>query len=72
MTLMDKIVYLADFFEPNRPVCNATKKAKSLAYDDIDRAMAFVLGFTIEKNLREGKAVYYKSLEAREFYETKP
>jgi nicotinate-nucleotide adenylyltransferase len=69
MSLIEKIVYLADFFEPNRPKSVFVNKAKELAYQDIDRAMLFVLGFTLERNERQGKAIYYKTLEAKEYYE---
>jgi nicotinate-nucleotide adenylyltransferase len=71
MATLDKIVYLADFIEPTRPLNEARKKAKQLAYENLDKAMIFVLKFTIEKNLAQGKPVYAKSLETLKQLEEK-
>jgi len=73
MSLIEKIVYLADYLEPGRlkelseSGAENFLKARDLAYEDIDRAMLFMLGSIIEKNERAGKTVYYKSLEALEY-----
>ena len=69
MTLFQKIIYLVDFFEPNRPQNEAIRTAKKLAYEDIDRAMAYVLKYTIEYNEKKGKAVHPLSVKALEFYQ---
>ncbi|MCL2353761.1 MAG: nicotinate-nucleotide adenylyltransferase [Defluviitaleaceae bacterium] len=126
MTMMEKIVYLADFIEPTRPQNDIIIKARNLAYNDtggvgtslphhlsddspssfasssscasrhissdatsddeksgskaaeanscqhpLDKAMAFVLKFTVEKNRVKKRPVYEKSLEALDFYEGK-
>ncbi|MCL2575360.1 MAG: nicotinate-nucleotide adenylyltransferase [Defluviitaleaceae bacterium] len=60
MNTMDKIVFLADFFEPNRPQNDVRKIARKLAYEDIDKAMDYVINYTIEKNVKEGRAIYAK------------
>ena len=42
MTLLEKILYLADYIEPTRDFCDLTERRR-LAYEDLDRAM--LLGF---------------------------
>ncbi|MCL2170118.1 MAG: nicotinate-nucleotide adenylyltransferase [Defluviitaleaceae bacterium] len=69
MSLMEKIVYLADFFEPTRPPDPEREKARKLAYEDIDKAMMFVLRLTIDNTKARKKQVYHKSFEALKFLE---
>ena len=43
MSLLEKIVYIADCIEPNREYYSGLKEIRELAYVDIDKAMKFAL-----------------------------
>jgi predicted HD superfamily hydrolase involved in NAD metabolism len=47
MTLMDKVVFIADYIEPGRDF-PGVEKARELAVIDIDKAMLFAITNTIE------------------------
>ena len=66
MTLLEKILYLADYIEPTRDFCDLTE-LRRLAYEDLDRAM--LLGFTMAvEDLREkGMVVHPDSVRARDY-----
>lgn len=55
MTLLDKIIYVADFIEPGRDFPGVTK-AREIAIRDLDAAVAFetkhTLHYLIEKNTK--------------------
>lgn len=54
MTLLEKIVYLADYIEPNRTI-PGVEKLRALAFTDLDGAMKLGLSMTLE-HLSEQKA----------------
>ena len=69
MSFVDKAVYLADYIEPGRRRSEVRARARALAYENIDRAMIFVLRNEIERNTSRGRAVYDESLRALEYLE---
>jgi len=69
MSIFGKIVYLTDFYDPNRPQTKERIEAKKLAYEDIDKAMIYVLKYTMEHNKQAGKAVHPLSLAALRYLE---
>ena len=66
MTLLEKIIYLADYIEPTRDFCDLTE-LRRLAFRDLDRAM--LLGFTmaVEDLSRHGGVVHPNSVRARDY-----
>ena len=62
MTLLEKIIYVADYMEPNRDF-PGVEKLRELAYADIDAALKLGLEMTLEHLARQGSEV---SLESRE------
>lgn len=64
MTKLDKILFLADFIEPLRYEDDARKKARELAYKNVDSAVCFVLEFKVEDCRKKGKELHHQSLEA--------
>lgn len=68
MSKLEKIVYLADFFEPNRHYFEGMDKMKKLAYKDLDEAMAFALKHTIDYNKAKKRMIHPLSQDALEFY----
>ena len=63
MNILEKIIYVADYMEPNRsfPGVDALRQA---AFENIDRAMEMGLEMTLELLHKEGKAVSKESQEA--------
>ena len=66
MTMIDKIIYIADFIEPGRAVNEARSHARKLAYEGLDMAMIFILRYTIEKTTARGLPVHQDSISALE------
>ena len=67
MTLLEKIIYLADFVEPTRDF-PGVEELRELCFEDIDAAMAKGLEMSLEF-IRSGGAEPYKdSVEACEWY----
>ena len=66
MTLLEKIIYLADYIEPTRDFCDLTQLRK-LAFEDLDAAL--LLGFTmaVEDLAKKGMPVHPNSVCARDY-----
>ena len=70
MTLLEKIIYVADYIEPNRTI-PGVEKLRELAYTDIDAALKLGLEMTLEHLNRQGAEVSPESREALEFLENR-
>ena len=68
MTLLEKIIYIADFIEPTRPNFECLERARYLAYENIDDALVFILKNTIQFNKNKGRIIHYLSEDAYRFY----
>ena len=70
MTLLEKIIYLADYIEPTRNF-GALKELRPLAYEDLDRAL--LRGFTIavEDLSKKGMVLHPNSVLARDYLKGK-
>ncbi len=68
MTLMEKIIYIADYIEPNRETFDGLEEARRLAYLDLNMALKYILEQTIEYIKAKGKTLHPLSLEAYEYY----
>ena len=66
MTLLEKIVYMADYMEPNREF-EGVETLRELAWTDLDRAMLFAFQLSVDILVARGKAVDEHSLQALEF-----
>ena len=66
MTLLEKIIYLADYIEPTRDFCDLTE-LRRLADEDLDQAL--LLGFTMAvKDLgARGIVIHPNSVRARDY-----
>ena len=67
MSLLEKIIYLADYTEPNR-IHENVKYIRKLVYEDLDRALAYCLKITLDENKKRNRMIYSLSNEAFEFY----
>ena len=67
MTLLEKIIYMADYIEPNRDFAGV-EELRRLAYEDLDKAMALGLGMSLEDIRSSGQEPYKDTVEAFEWY----
>ena len=68
MSVLEKIVYIADYIEPNREKFDGLEEARRLAYLDLDMAMKYILESTIAFVKERGRLLHPLSLEALEYY----
>ncbi len=67
MTLLEKIIYLADYIEPTRNF-EGVDRLRKLAYEDIDSAMALGLAMSLEDIESRGEVPYRVTRSAYEYY----
>lgn len=65
MTLLEKIMYLADYIEPSRDFPGVDKLRK-VCYEDLDRGLLMGLEMTIEEMTSMGNPVHHATLSARD------
>ena len=63
MTLLEKIIYIADYMEPNRTI-PGVDELRALAFTDLDAAMKLGLNMTLEHLARQGAEVSPASQDA--------
>lgn len=64
MTLLDKVIYLADYIEPNRK-CPGMEELRQLAWIDLDQAVAMAAGRTIIYEVGRGGLIHPRTVETR-------
>ncbi|MGJ0751056.1 bis(5'-nucleosyl)-tetraphosphatase (symmetrical) YqeK [Enterococcus durans] len=62
MSLLDKIIYVADYIEPGR-VFPDVKEARELALIDLDEAVAFETKHTLAHLIEQEQQIYPKTIE---------
>ncbi|MBR4640445.1 MAG: bis(5'-nucleosyl)-tetraphosphatase (symmetrical) YqeK [Butyrivibrio sp.] len=68
MSLLEKIVYIADFIEPNRKPLDDMNIIRKEAFTDIDRCLAHILHNSIVYLRTIGKECDDTTMKAYEFY----
>ncbi|NCC66886.1 MAG: nicotinate (nicotinamide) nucleotide adenylyltransferase [Clostridia bacterium] len=63
MTLLEKIIYIADYIEPNRSF-DGVEKLRALAYESLDKTLILGLQMSVEDLLRHGAKPHASSLDA--------
>lgn len=58
MSLLEKIVFIADYIEPNRDYFEGLDKIRELAYADIDKAVIYSLENTINYNKNKNRIIH--------------
>ena len=66
MSLMEKIVYLADYIEPNRTF-EGVEALRVMAFEDLDRTLLKSLEMVIDELIRENKRLCKQTPEARDY-----
>ena len=65
MTLLEKIIYLADYIEPTRDF-PGVDKLRAACYRDLDEGLLMGLEMTIEEMTNMGNPVHHATIEARD------
>ena len=65
MTLLEKIMYLADYIEPSRDF-PGVDKLRAVCYKDLDEGLLMGLEMTIEEMTGMGNPVHHATIEARD------
>ena len=65
MTLLEKIIYLADYIEPSR-VFPGVDDLRKMCYEDLDKGLLMGLEMSVEEMLGMGNPVHHATLEARD------
>ena len=67
MSLMEKIIYLADFTEPTRDF-EGVEPLRKLCFEDIDRAMELGFRMSLEEIRSRGEDAYKDTVDAYQWY----
>lgn len=65
MTLLEKIIYLADYIEPTRDF-PGVEELRRVCYQDLDAGLLMGLEMTIQEMEERGAPIHSKTLEARD------
>lgn len=64
MTLLEKVLYMADYIEPNRDF-EGVEELRAMAYVDLDKAMLMGIEATIEDMLERGNSIHKNTQQAQ-------
>ena len=70
MNTLEKIIYVADYMEPNRDF-PGVERLRELAYTDLDAALKLGLEMTLDMLRQQGREISAESLEALNWLENK-
>lgn len=70
MTMLDKIIYIADYIEPYRSF-PGVEEVRELAFEDLDRSVLLAMEKTIIFLIGENKIIHPDTIRARNFLVTK-
>lgn len=71
MSLLEKIIYIADMTEENRKYYDGLDKLRKASYKDLDKAVYMGLKQTIDFNKEKSRLIHPLSLSALKYYENK-
>ena len=66
MSLLDKVIYLADYIEPNRSF-DGVEQLRALAYEDLDAALLMGMEMTIQEMREKGSPIHPNTQAARDW-----
>ena len=69
MTDLEKIIFIADYIEPNRKMISGLTKARKLAFTDLDQCTSFILKQTIDYLKSQGNNIGHQTIETYEYYQ---
>ncbi len=68
MTLLEKIVFTADYIEPGRNHAPNLDSLRKLAFEDLDRAVFEILEQTLDYLREKNSEIDPKTIQTRDFY----
>ena len=71
MTMLEKIIYIADYIEPNRKIIPGLQEIRGLVFRDIDRAVYLSAQRTVRYLKDGGRAVDPMTVSTCEYYKEK-
>lgn len=71
MSMLEKIVFVADYIEPGRDQAPNLREIRSLAFQDLDMAMLRILEDTLNYLRNSGKEIYPATEVTFAFYKTR-
>lgn len=66
MSMLEKVIYLADYIEPTRDF-DSVEPLRRLAYEDIDKALLMGMEMTIEEMKQRGSPIHRNTQGARDW-----
>ena len=66
MSMLEKVIYLADYIEPTRDF-DGVEPLRALAYEDIDKALLMGMDMTIEEMKQRGNPIHRNTQAARDW-----
>lgn len=67
MSMLEKIVFIADYIEPNREYFEGLDKVRELAYQNINKAIIYSLESTIKYNKKKNRIIHPLGIAALEY-----
>lgn len=71
MSLLEKIVFVADYIEPGRKEAENLADIRRLAFEDIDKALLKILEDTLQYLEVSGKEIDPRTRETLEYYKSR-
>ena len=68
MTLLEKIIFVADYIEPNRYGLPELERARVVAFTDIDECIALICSLTLHYLKKNGKMIDRTTIDTYEYY----
>lgn len=68
MSRLEKIIYCADYIEPNRPDFPGLKESRALVFQDLDRGLYQIMCQTTDYVVKRGKQMHPLTLQALSYY----
>ncbi len=68
MTMLEKIIYISDYIEPNRDIPTNMDEIRQLAFTDIDKCLLVILKNTVDYLERSDKLIDKTTMDTYEYY----
>ena len=68
MTLLDKIIYVADYIEPNRDKAHDLANLRKIAFENLDDCLRIILKDTLDYLKKQQKEIDSMTEQAYEYY----
>lgn len=69
MNVLDKIIYIADYIEPNRDVAPNLQEIRQMAFEDLDKAILHILHDTLDYLKEKGGELDPVTMQTYEYYQ---